>query len=45
VNLHATEQRQRDALEKLPLVCFVDELISSGTIKLTYQNRYRKRAG
>jgi len=43
--LHSTEERMRDALERLPLVCFIDELISSGKIKLTYQNRYRKRAG
>jgi site-specific recombinase XerD len=43
--LHATEERMRDALERLPLVGFIDELISSGTIKLTYQNQYRKRAG
>jgi len=43
--LHATEERMRNALEKLPLMCFIDELISSGKIKLTYQNRYLKRAG
>ncbi len=43
--LHSTEERMRDALEKLPLVGFINELIENGTIKLTYQNRYRKRAG
>jgi site-specific recombinase XerD len=43
--LHTTEKSMRNALERLPLVSFIDELISSGTIKLTFQNQYRKRAG
>lgn len=43
--LHSTEARMRDALEKLPLVTFINELITNGTIKLSFQNQYHKRAG
>ena len=42
--LHSTEERMRDALERLPLVSFINELMANGTIKLTYQNRYSGRA-
>ena len=40
--VHATEKMIREALEKLPLVKYPDELIMKGEIKLTFQNRYRK---
>lgn len=43
--VHATEKMIREAFEKLPLVQYLDELILKGEIKLTFQNRYRKRAG
>jgi len=38
--VHATEKMIREALEKLPLVKYPDELIMKGEIKLTFQNRF-----
>jgi len=41
--LHTTERKMREALEKLPLTLFLNELIDSGEIKLTFQSqRYRQ---
>ncbi len=43
--LHTTQQTMRDALEKLPLTLFLNELIESGKIRLTFQNeRYKNSA-
>jgi len=39
--LHATEERLREALERLPIVRYLNEMVNSGQIKLTFQNRYR----
>jgi len=43
--LHSTQKRIRDAMEKLPLVGFINDLIENGTIMLTYQNRYSIKTG
>jgi site-specific recombinase XerD len=40
--LHTPERKMREALEKLPLTQFVNQLIEDGRIRLTYQQqRYR----
>jgi site-specific recombinase XerD len=38
--LHASEERIRDALEGLPVVKYLNELVNSGQIRFTFQNRY-----
>jgi site-specific recombinase XerD len=38
--LHANEERIRDALEGLPVVKYLNELVNSGQIRFTFQNRY-----
>jgi site-specific recombinase XerD len=38
--LHTTEKSMRDALERLPLVHFINQLVACGKINLTYQARY-----
>ena len=35
----------REALEKLPLTLFLNELIDSGEIKLTFQSERYKQVG
>jgi site-specific recombinase XerD len=43
--LHPTENRKRDALEKLSLTLFLNELIESGKIRLSFQaKRYKNSA-
>ena len=43
--LHTTEQKMRDALEKLPLTLFLNELINAGHIRLTFQSARYRRTG
>lgn len=43
VYIHPSEQRVREALEKLPGVVFMNKLIESGTLKLKFQSTYRPR--
>ena len=38
--LHASEERIRDALEGLPVVKYLNELVNKGQIRFTFQNRY-----
>jgi site-specific recombinase XerD len=43
--LHTTEHVMRDALEKLPLTLFLNEMINSGEIRLSFQvDRYKNSA-
>ena len=43
--LHTTEQKMRDALEKLPLTLFLNELINAGEIILSFQSERYRRVG
>lgn len=43
IYIHPSEQRVRDALERLPGVRFMNQLIASGALKLRFQTRYRPR--
>ena len=45
IYIHATEEKVRQALERLPAIQFMNELIASGKLKLKFQPDYRKRAG
>ena len=41
IYIHPSEQKVRDALEKLPAVVYVNQLIRSGALKLKFQSGYR----
>ena len=41
IYIHPSEQKVRDALEKLPAVVYVNQLIYSGALKLKFQSGYR----
>jgi site-specific recombinase XerD len=43
VYIHPSEQRIRQALEKLPGVLFMNKLIESGMLKLKFQSTYRPK--
>jgi integrase len=43
--LHTPQRKMRDALEKLPLTLFINELIDSGQIRLSFQSERYKQAG
>ena len=41
--IHPSEQRVREALEKLPGVRFMNQLVESGLLNLKFQSAYRPR--
>jgi site-specific recombinase XerD len=43
IYIHPSEQRVREALERLPGVMFMNQLIESGALKLRFQSTYRPR--
>ena len=43
VYIHPSEQRVRQALERLPGVVFMNKLIESGTLQLKFQSTYRPK--
>jgi site-specific recombinase XerD len=43
IYIHPSEQRVREALEKLPGVMFMNNLIQSGALKFKFQSTYRAR--
>jgi site-specific recombinase XerD len=43
IYIHPSEKRVREALEKLPGVVFMNQLIESGALKLRFQSSYRPR--
>lgn len=43
IYIHPSEKRVREALEKLPGVMFMNQLIESGALKLRFQSSYRPR--
>ena len=43
--LHTPDETMRDALEKLPLTLFCNELIDSGQIRLSFQSERYIRTG
>ena len=43
--LHTPDKTMRDALEKLPLTLFLNELIDSGQVRLSFQNERYRRTG
>ena len=43
IYIHPSEQRVRDALEKLPGVIFMNKLIQSGVLNLSFQTKYQIR--
>lgn len=43
VYIHATEEKIRNALERLPAIQFVNQLIASGKLKLKFQPDYQKK--
>jgi len=45
IYIHATEEKVRQALERLPAIQFINELIASGKLKLKFQPDYRKGGG
>ena len=45
VYIHATEEKVRQALERLPAIQFINELIASGKLKLKFQPDYQRGAG
>jgi site-specific recombinase XerD len=45
IYIHATEEKVRQALERLPAIQFMNQLIASGKLKLKFQPDYQKGAG
>jgi site-specific recombinase XerD len=45
IYIHATEEKIRQALERLPAIQFMNQLIASGKLKLKFQPDYQKGAG
>ncbi|OFZ43345.1 MAG: hypothetical protein A2485_03930 [Bdellovibrionales bacterium RIFOXYC12_FULL_39_17] len=43
IYIHPSEQRVREALEKLPGVIFMNKLIQSGVLNLSFQTKYQIR--
>ncbi len=43
IYIHPSELRIRQALEKLPGVIYMNQLIESGILNLTFQNKYRPK--
>jgi site-specific recombinase XerD len=43
IYIHPSEKRVREALEKLPGVIFMNQLIESGILNLNFQTKYRTR--
>ena len=43
IYIHPSEQRVREALERLPGVVFMTRLVESGALKLSFQSSYRPR--
>ena len=43
IYIHPSEKRVREALEKLPGVVFMNQLMESGVLKLRFQSSYRPR--
>jgi len=43
--LHTPDNTMRDALEKLPLTLFLNQLIDTGQVRLSFQNERYKRTG
>lgn len=43
IYIHATEEKIREALERLPAVQFMNQLIASGKLKLKFQPDYQKK--
>lgn len=45
IYIHATEQKIREALERLPAIQHLNHLIETGVLSLKFQSDYRRRAG